>query len=97
MAWKGALVAYSTTGMAYGVWDPESHIVYNFGDPDFDESKTPGWWRAKAQQMGVVIDVEEEIFRDLSMPPPPLPNVADPQRAVDDDVANTNNEGEPPP
>ena len=41
--YQGALVNYSTTSLAYRVWDPLRHTVYDVAQPSFNEDAVRGW------------------------------------------------------
>lgn len=73
MAWEGVLVGYSARSLPYRVQDPKSPKVYNIGGPDFDGGVEAGRWRTKEQQTGVETDAKEDVLRDKSVLPPPLP------------------------
>ena len=44
VVWEGVLVGFLADNLAYRVWDPESHKVYNIGGLDFDEVVEASWW-----------------------------------------------------
>ena len=45
MSYKGILINYISTSLAYRVWDYTKHKVYDVAVPAFDEEVDPGWWR----------------------------------------------------
>ena len=73
VAWEGVVVGYSADSREYRVWDPESHKVYNIGEPDFDEGVEAGWWKMKGEHIGVETDADEDVFHDMSVLPPSPP------------------------
>lgn len=50
VGYRGVLVNYSASNLAYRVWNYEKHKVYDVGAPAFDEEADPGWWRVAADR-----------------------------------------------
>ena len=58
VAYIGVLVSDSFSLNSYRVRDPSKSTVYDYGEPTFDESATPAWW--KEPQHG-----EEDVHVDF--------------------------------
>ena len=50
VAYRGVLVNYSLTSDYYRVWDPAGVKVYNVGQPSFDETAVPRWWKQPKEE-----------------------------------------------
>ena len=64
--WAGVVVGYPLASVGYLVWDPVRGKVFNVGVSFVDEDDKPRWWR-KADDGGVVEEMEEFIFSDLDV------------------------------
>ena len=67
--YKGILINYNSTSLAYRVWDYTKHKVYDVAAPTFDEEADPGWWRPHVTNF----QGEDEALLLPEYPLPPTP------------------------
>ena len=92
VCYKGVLVSYIRSSLAYRVWHYDKQKVYDIAAPAFDEDVAPGWWRGPE----VLATQEEEpvLSPDVSPSPraesPPQSEVVDslPEEDIPSDAAS---------